>query len=143
MDHPHRVRSVLLHRHHELLAGLIHCADQVAAGWAGDSVAHREAIVGPYRDCLAATGLRERLPGLVGVGVEAAGATLSAEPVAGPPYVVLTSAGVVLRASTESHRLVVSCEVFGIERTDTTHRYRRTADSPAAALEISISCRAS
>jgi hypothetical protein len=143
MDHPHRVRSVLLHRHHELLAGLLDCADQVAAGWPGDAVSRREAVVGPYRECLTAKGLLERLPRLVRVGVEAAGATLAAEPVAGPPYVVLTSEGVMLRASTESHRLVVSYEVFGIERTDTAHRYRRTADSPAAALAISISCRAS
>jgi hypothetical protein len=51
---------------------------------------------------------------------------MPAPPVAAPPYVVVTSEGVVLRATIPDGRLVVTLRVFDVERGAETRYVRRS-----------------
>ncbi len=111
-----------------------HAALIEQVGACADAVATK---AGPFRDgrrvatVLEATlrdrGLLDRLVPVLRGALEAAGLTPVATPVAGPPYVVVTSRGPLCRASTSTGRLVVSIRVFDVERGDRI-RYVRTED---------------
>lgn len=68
--------------------------------------------------------------------VAAAGGDLRAEPVAAPPYVTVTSTGLVLRGTTPSGRLVATVHAFDVARRPT--RYVRGPDAVEAALDVAV-----
>ena len=68
--------------------------------------------------------------------VSAVGEQLQARPVAGPPYVVVTSEGLLLRATLPGGRLVVTVAAFALERDP--RRYVRVGDNPDAALSVAV-----
>lgn len=136
-----RVERRLSAEHSDVLDGLSTCADAVAAEWNADGAIPREnetehgdenpretapapsprttdrdAVVPPFRRALDAAGLLAHLPRVLSDLVTAAGRPMPAPPVAAPPYVVVTSEGVLLRASLGDGRLVVSLHVFDIDR---------------------------
>ena len=74
-----------------------------------------ERVVSPYRTTLDRAGVLADAPAVLRECVEAAGEQLSADPVAAPPYVVVTSEGLLLRA-TLGERLLVRVRVFGLAR---------------------------
>jgi len=70
--------------------------------------------------------------------VEATGYDLRASPVAGPPYVVVTSCGPVLRATIDPGRLVIRFDAFEVVRDsdpDRSSAYRRLDGTQ---LEVSL-----
>ncbi|MFP8956100.1 hypothetical protein ACLI4Y_05175 [Natrialbaceae archaeon A-CW3] len=119
MPPPETTRAVerRIHREHEsTISAVSQCADAVVAGWSTPHVSDRQAVVDPLRTRLEAAGVLESLPGVLIDLVDAAGYDLPAPPVAGPPYVVVTSRGPLLRGTIEPGRLVVRFDVFTLER---------------------------
>lgn len=137
VDVPTVVRSYLLSEHAELLETASDCADAVAAGWDGESTTDRDAVAGPLATTLRRAGVLERLPSVLASAVDAAGYQLRAEPVAAPPYVVVTSTGPVLRATLADGRLVVSLRLFAVERRD-ERRYVRGPRDPEDVVDVAF-----
>ncbi|SEO73620.1 hypothetical protein SAMN04487948_104455 [Halogranum amylolyticum] len=136
-DVPATVRSYLLSEHENLLATAVDCADAVAAGWDGESTTDRDAVAGPLTATLRRAGVLERLPAVLAGAVDAAGYRLRAEPVAAPPYVVVTSTGPVLRATLADGRLVVSLRLFAVER-EGERRYVRGPRDPGKVVDVAF-----
>lgn len=130
------VRRRLVAEHAELLTAAGRCADAVAADWPPGGVRERERVVPPLRTALAAAEVTERLPELLLAAVDVLGAGLAADPVPGPPYVVIASTGPVLRGTLAdgADRLVIELGLFEVEGTPPT--YRRTGASPLETLTV-------
>lgn len=135
---PGPVRDHLLAERHDLVASVLDCADAVAAGWDGDTTADRERVTGPLRTTLERAGILGRLPTVLRECVDATGGQLTAEPVAAPPYVVITSVGPMLRATLPGGRLVVTLRAFRIDRSEEGPRYTRDARSVWGAVDVVV-----
>jgi hypothetical protein len=118
--------------HAAVVAGVGACADAVADSWDGPTTSDGTALAEALESCLAEAGVLDALPGVLAAAVEAAGGSLPAEPVAGPPYVAVTSRGPVLRATLDGGRLVVELRAF---RLTDGNRYAR---SDGVAVEASV-----
>lgn len=132
------VREHVLAERRPLVEGVLACADGVAADWEDGGTTDRAAVVDPFESLLEASGLTETFPTLLAECVDRAGATLSARPVAAPPYVVVTSEGVVLRATLDEERLVVTLRAFEVDRSGERPRYVRGPTTPESAVEVAI-----
>lgn len=131
------VRNYLHGDHADLLATVEQCADAVAAGWDGETTTDRSAVVPPLEAALRRSGVFDRLPAVLVGAVSAVGDRLRAQPVAGPPYVVVTSVGPVLRATLADRRLVVTLGVFTVRRDGDGPRYaRRPKDAEPVGAEF-------
>ncbi|WP_117595195.1 hypothetical protein [Haloprofundus halophilus] len=150
-----RVRAHLVSEESDLLAGIVDCADAVAAGWPERTTTDRSNVVPPFETVLARAGITDQLPSLLARCVDAAGYDLAAPPVAAPPYVVVTATGPMLRATLEPGRLVVSLRVFEVERGEDAGcdgfgdgngddasegdlRYRRRGETPAEIVSVEL-----
>lgn len=107
----------------DLLDAVAACADAVADTWDGRRVADSDSVTPRLHGVLDDTGVLDVLPGVLADAVDAAGGDLPAEPVAAPPYVVVTSRGPLLRATLDDARLLVRFDCFrvteeGYERRD-------------------------
>lgn len=145
------VRTRVLEAHADVVEGAVAAADAVAARWDGSGASgavaagstgndrattERAAVVEPLRAELASAGLLDRLPAVLADAAAAAGYDLPAEPVAAPPYVVVTGRGPVLRATVDDGRIVVVLGVFRVERDPV--RYVRAGTDPAAVVEVAF-----
>ena len=116
-----RVRA----EHADLLRTVADYAAAVAAGWDGDATSDRDAVVPPMRAALERSGALGRLPSLLFTAAAALGTTLPAQPVAAPPYVVVTATGPVVRATLPDRgRVVLELGVFEVVRGAGGARYR-------------------
>jgi hypothetical protein len=111
-DHPGVVRAVRA------------CATAAATRATADGRTDTSATRRGIEACLREAGVWTALPEVLTACVEAAGKTLRATPVAAAPYVTATATGVVLRATLDGGRLVVSCEALAIERDEGGPRLR-------------------
>jgi hypothetical protein len=102
------------------------CADRVAGTWPGDAATDSGAVRAPLREELDAAGALDRFPEALSGAAEAAGRELLAEPVAAPPYVVVTSRGPLLRAGFDTERLLLGVAVFTVDRAPRRYRRRET-----------------
>ncbi|MGZ0746415.1 hypothetical protein [Haloparvum sp. AD34] len=132
-------RDRLLAEHGELLATVLDCADAVAADFettvdGAPATRDSRSIRDPLQATLERAGVLEQLPAVLVDAVEAAGASMSAKPVAAPPYVVVTSTGPTLRATLDGRRLIVRLEVFAVAE----GAFVRRNASPAAALSVAV-----
>jgi hypothetical protein len=93
-------------------------AAAVVDGWDGDSTTDRDAVLGPFREGLAAADLLERFPAVLADLIEAIGRSPPAQIVPGPPYVAVTSVGPVLRATLSDGRLVATLRTFAVTRSN-------------------------
>ena len=123
---PDAVRERLLTEHRPALERVFACADFVATQWDGDSVTDSAAVVAPFRRALQAADGLEPLAFALADSVAVAGYALSARPVPAPPYVVVTSRGVLLRATLPEGRLVATVSAFEVAP------YRRSGTLPEA-----------
>lgn len=110
----------------DLVEAVERCADRVVAAWAGDAATDAGAVRGPLREELDAAGALDQFPDVLAGAVGAAGRDLPAEPVAAPPYVVVTSRGPLLRAGFGTERLLLGIAVFAVERDPRRYRRRET-----------------
>ncbi|WP_254862694.1 hypothetical protein [Halovivax gelatinilyticus] len=113
---PDRVRSHLQTEYRSLLDGVESCADTVVDTWDEDGVSDRRAVTEPFERFLRDADILDVLPTVLDSTVSQLGYELAAPPVAAPPYVVVTSRGLVLRATIPPGRLVVEIECFGLTR---------------------------
>jgi hypothetical protein len=120
-------RSYLLAEHRPLIEAVLTCADGVE----GTPDAQLSDALG---DCLREAGILDRLPGVLVGTVEAVGEKLAAEPVASPPYVVVTGVGPLLRATLDPGRLVVTVAAFR----KTSSGYVRAGRTPEEALTVEV-----
>ena len=115
MSHPVRdARRRIQTEHAELVGTIDACADAVAAGWNGARTTDSEAISDGLATTLEDSGVLETLPSVLADVVDATGYELRAQPVAAPPYVVVTSRGPMLRATIDPGRLVVRFDGFAV-----------------------------
>ncbi|WP_238398236.1 hypothetical protein [Halorussus salinus] len=132
-------RECLVSDYREEVRTVLDCADAVAESWGSEATTDPAAVADPLRAALDAAGVWSRLPDLLVSAVDATGRSLSATPVAAPPYVTATSRGPMLRATLPDGRLVVSLRVFEIDRTsasDGSVRYVRGATTPEEAVRV-------
>lgn len=129
------VFGYLLAEHDDLVRTVLDCAEAVAAGWDGEGTTDRGSVVPPLRSSLERAGVTDRLPAVLEGCVSAAGYELPARPVAGPPYVVVTSRGPILRATLSDGRLIVTIRAFEVER-DPRPRYVRGPTDPERAVDV-------
>lgn len=136
---PDAARKAVLGDYGELLATTLDCADAVAEGFettVDGCPATRDSrgIRDPLRATLQKAGVLSAYPTVLIDAVTAAGGEMDASPVAAPPYVTVTSTGLVLRATLGDRRLVVRVAAFSV----VDDAFVRTAGSPADALEVTI-----
>jgi hypothetical protein len=132
------IRAHLLGERRPFVAGVLACADHTARTWGGEATTDRVAVAEPFESCLRASELYGSFPDLLAECVEAGGASLSARPVADPPYVVVTSVGVLLRATLSDGRLVVTLRAFEVDRSGERPHYVRGPSGPEAAVEVEL-----
>lgn len=123
---PDRIKRYVRTEYRDVLRAIDACADAVASDNGGPVGPNRETIVEPFRDALEESGVLGELPTVLADVVDATGHELPAPPAAAPPYVVVTSTGVLLRATLPPGRLVIAIEPFAVSR-DETPPYRRRA----------------
>jgi hypothetical protein len=117
-------REHVLSEHADTVAAVGESADAVVEAWDAPTASDGAALADALESCLAESGTLDALPDVLAAAVDAAGGTLSAAPVAAPPYVAVTSRGPVLRATLDDGRLVVELRAFrltddsGYERRD-------------------------
>jgi hypothetical protein len=128
-----RARSHVVEDRAALVEAVAACADRVAAAWESPPT-DRMAVVEPLRAVLAESGALDGLPALLTGAVEAAGHELQATPVAAAPYVVVTSVGLVCRATVADGRLVVTFELFAVDRSGDEPTYHRRDCSPSESV---------
>ncbi|OLZ41186.1 hypothetical protein A6E15_09380 [Natrinema saccharevitans] len=117
MSHPVRAARRYVQRDHASIVSAIDaCADAVAEPWDTARTTDVDAVTDGLHRALEETGILERLPGVLAGAVDATGHELRARPVAGPPYVVVTSRGPVLRATIDPGRLVIRFDAFEVVR---------------------------
>ncbi|WP_168215867.1 hypothetical protein [Halorussus ruber] len=128
-------RNHVLESNAETVEAVLECADSVAEEWDGEAATGRDAVADSLRAQLEAEEVWSQLPDVLAGAVRAAGGSLSATPVAAPPYVVATSRGPMLRATLDGGRLVVLFHVFDVADGDEAAiRYTRGATTPAEAV---------
>ncbi|RQG98074.1 hypothetical protein [Natrarchaeobius chitinivorans] len=129
MSEPIReVRRRIRTDHRQLVESVDDCADRVADRWDTARTTDGSAVVDSLRSELERTGSLERLRLTLVDVVAAAGYELPAEPVATPPYVVVTSRGPILRATIDPGRFVIRFDAFEVVRNRASDRppaYRR------------------
>lgn len=111
------VVDYLLREHSDVLDGIRACA-AAAARRATDESGRTEttAVRQGTETLLRRAGVWTQLPPVLAGCVDAMGETLRATPVAAPPYVAATATGIVLRATLESGRLVISVNALAVVR---------------------------
>jgi hypothetical protein len=136
------VRDYLLSEHRDLIETVLACADSIIDSRSSDTdrtvtgVPLADGLADPLRERLDHAGVIERLPTVLTGAVGAMNASLSAEPVGAPPYVVIANTGPLMRATIDNRRLVITIEAFRIHRD--TRQYVRTTNDPEEALSIEI-----
>ncbi|MFC7176570.1 hypothetical protein [Halosegnis marinus] len=129
------VRDRLLGDRRAWTEAVLECAAAVAAGWDGDATTDRERVVPPYRAALDRAGVLDAAPAVLRECVAAAGGSLAADPVAAPPYVVVTGEGLLLRATLDT-RLLVRVRAFRLVADGERRRYERAATTPEEAVVV-------
>jgi hypothetical protein len=143
------VHEYLLAEHRDLIEQILACAntviDQSASATTNQSTSATsdengipadERVGDLLRTQLDHEGVTERLPAVLSGAVEAIDASLSAEPVAAPPYIVIAKAGPLMRATLDTERLVITIEVFRVDRN--TRQFVRTTDDPDEAITVEV-----
>ncbi|MFC6953458.1 hypothetical protein [Halorubellus litoreus] len=122
-----RVRS----EHADFLDAVAAAGRVTAASWDGDHASSRSAVVDRFERVLRETGTLDAAPAVLATAVDAAGGSLRADPVPAPPYVAVTAEGVVLRATTDVGRVVVTVAPFAVARDPVQYVHRDLdADDP-------------
>jgi hypothetical protein len=128
-------RDAVLADHGAIVERVLACADAVA-DTRESPITDGPGLADALEAALGGAGVLGTLPAVLATAVEAAGGRLSAQPVAAPPYVAVTSRGPILRATLGDRRLVVSIRAFEVERDP--RRYVRGSADPAAALAVTV-----
>ena len=127
----------LLTIHRDCVDETIACGDAVADRWEQSWTTDRSALVPPLESELSQRGMLEHYPIILSDLVTEAGHDLPAQPVAAPPYIVVTSTGPLLRATLADGRLLVAFRLFDVEHGDET-RYVRRGSTHESVVEVTV-----
>lgn len=130
------VRDRVRAEHAEFLDAVAAAGRVTADAWPDSHAPSRDAVVEPFDRVLRDTGTLDAAPGVLAAAVDAAGGRLEAKPVASPPYVAVTGEGVVLRATTDVGRVVVTVAPFAVARDPV--RYVHRDGDPAELLAVDV-----
>jgi hypothetical protein len=120
-----QVHQQVLAEHRETVAGVVDAGAAVASAVERRPVTDGDRLRRPLEALLRERGLTAQLLGLLTTGADALDAEIAAEPVPGPPYLVITSRGPLCRGIlTDDRRLVVELAVFAVERHRPVYRFR-------------------
>ena len=111
----------------EQLAAVADAASTVADEWDGTRTRDRSAVVEPLERRLRDDGTAEALLAVTELVADSLDRPLPADPVAQPPYFVVTGEGPMVRVSFDEPpvRVVVLLRAFAVESGDTAAVYRR------------------
>ena len=132
-----RVHERLLLEHRDCVDETVACADDVADRWEHSWTTDRSALVPPLESKLSKRGVLEHYPTVLSDLVSGADYDLPAQPVAAPPYVVVTSTGPLLRATLADGRLLVAFRLFDVEHGDET-RYVRRGSTHESVVDVTV-----
>lgn len=110
------VRRYVCSEHAAVVEAVRACAEASAAAGTSDGRSDTSAVRRGTEACLRERDVWDHLPRVLAGCVEQTEKRLRAPPVAAAPYVTATATGVVLRATLDAGRLVVSIEVLAVER---------------------------
>lgn len=119
-DPEHVVETHVSESFADVLRDLEDAVAGATASWPTDGVDDADRVRADLRSALQLSGVRDRLPRVLATTVAELDASMPVSPVAAPPYVVVTSEGVLLRATLADARLVITLAVV----TRTEGRYR-------------------
>lgn len=132
------VRDRVRDAHPDFLDAVAAAARVTAASWDAPSTQDRDAVVDRFERVLRETGTLAAAPAVLATAVDAAGGHLQADPVPSPPYVAVTAEGVVLRATTDVGRVVVTVAPFAVERDPVRYVHRGLDATAPGLLEVVV-----
>ncbi|MFB6254469.1 MAG: hypothetical protein ABEI06_07660 [Halobacteriaceae archaeon] len=107
-----------------ILASISDCAETTRQKLDQHPTQEGDQIKTFLQDCLDKKNLLAACSHLLQESLQAQGLELPAQPVPSPPYVVVTSRGVMLRGTFEDQRIVILLQVFTVDP-ENTSQYRR------------------
>ena len=128
------VSRLVEHTEPELLYRIETAAERVVNTWSGTSVTDPSAVREPFVDAIDDLDVRPMACTLIGSVTDRFGLEAVASPVPAPPYVVVTTGKIVLRATLADGRLVMELAAFEV-RTRPSRVYERR-DSVAVSARI-------
>lgn len=132
-----RIAERLRSSHGAFLDAVAAAGRVTASSWDGEATTDRSAVVDRFERVLSETGTLSVAPKVLASAVDAAGGSLQADPVPSPPYVAVTAEGLVLRASTDVGRVVVTVAPFAVEREPVRYVHRAVED-PGELVHVEI-----
>ena len=108
----------------ELLSRIETAADRVVDTWPGETVTDPSAVRKPFADAIADLDVPTMAVALIESVTDRFGLEPVASPVPAPPYVVVTTGGIVLRSTLADGRLVMELATFEV-RTRPSRAYER------------------
>lgn len=129
------IRERVLQRHAATISCAIEAANAVADKWPTDTSPPEATVRAELREELARRNAFGSFVDVLSTAVDASELEDVPALVPAPPYVTVTSLGPVLRATGTNGRLVLTFEVFIIDRGPPI-RYRRTGDHATEVLTI-------
>lgn len=131
-----RVEARVREDHAEFVDAVVAAGRITARSWDGETTDSRSAVVEPFQRTLEETGVLDAATVVLADAVDAAGGSLRADPVPNPPYVAVTSRGLVLRATTDVGRVVVTVAPFAVERDPVRYVHRDADPSDLLAVDV-------
>jgi hypothetical protein len=120
-----RVRERVLAEHRDTVTGVVGAGTSVAATVETWPVTDPDRLRDPLEQELEDRDLLDPLLGVLDTAVGTLDTRLRGDPVAAPPYLVVTSRGPLCRATlADSSRLVVELSLFAVERRPRRYRFR-------------------
>lgn len=132
------VRERVRGDHADFLDAVAAAGRVTAASWDGEHATDRAAVVERFERVLRETGTLDAAPAVLASAVDAAGGHLQADPVPAPPYVAVTAEGVVLRATTDVGRVVVSVAPFAVARDPARYVHRDLDPDDPALVDVAV-----
>jgi hypothetical protein len=133
------VRECVRGEHADFLEAVAGAGRVTANAWERAHAPSREAVVEPFERVLRETGTLDAAPRVLAAAVDAAGGHLQADPVPSPPYVAVTAEGVVLRATTDVGRVVVTVAPFAVARDPVRYVHRDADPGELVAVDVHYS----
>jgi hypothetical protein len=135
-EYVRHVRRRILDEHRDTVAAVVEAGAVVASGVDDWPVTDGDQIRRPLDAVLGDRGLDSPLLGLLGTGADALETEIEGQPVAAPPYLVVTSRGPLCRGTlADGERLVVELSLFAV--TPRPRRYHFRDPTVEECLQVS------
>lgn len=132
-----RLRRVILAEHRETITAVVDAGATVAAAIEEWPVTDGDVIRQPLDRLLRDRGLDAALLGALDTGADALDSRVQGQPVAAPPYFVVTSRGPICRGTlADGRRLVIEYALFDVDTQP--RRYQFVDTEPEQCLQVTL-----